>query len=111
MSSGTYPRTEETREKMSKNSGSYKGDKAGKNAIHRWVEKNKPKPKICEICGKEKDHLGHTRLVLANLNNHIYRRDVNDFKYGHYSCHSKIDYPDGMKGINLKSLQKWQKII
>jgi len=31
----------------------WKGNKAGYYAIHNWVRKNKPKPKLCEECKKE----------------------------------------------------------
>jgi hypothetical protein len=71
--------------------GKIKKQNAGKNAIHIWVRNHKPKPKLCEFCHKEKDHLGHTRLALANIKNHNYTRNPNDYKWGHYSCHEKYD--------------------
>jgi len=103
---GTHP-SEETRKKMGlKHSGekawNWKGDKAGKVAFHIWVGKRKPKPKLCEFCENEKDYLGHTKLVLSNINNHIYTRNPEHYKWGHYSCHSKFDFPDSLIGKNLK---------
>jgi hypothetical protein len=73
----------------------YKDDKAGKVAIHIWVKSRKLKPKLCEFCHKEKDYLGRTNLQLANLNNHIYRRNLNEWKYGHTSCHRNFDLKNG----------------
>lgn len=100
--------TKETREKMriaqlgNKNRlGKHQGDKVGKKAYHNWVKSHKPKPKLCEFCHKKKDRLGHTKLELANLKNHQYSRNLNEWKYGHRSCHRELDYPDGMMWGNL----------
>jgi hypothetical protein len=90
--------SKETREKMKRNHKRgeehplYKGDGVGRCAIHDWVKSRKPKPKLCEFCHKEKDHLGHTKLALANIKNHKYSRNPDDYKYGHYSCHRDYDF-------------------
>ena len=66
------------------NNPNWKGDDAKYHAIHRWVRINKPKPKRCEICRKEK------KLQIANLSGN-YLRDINDYKYLCISCHAKFD--------------------
>jgi len=63
----------------------WKGDNASMISIHKYLYKIKPKPSFCEICGKEK------RLSLANIKDHIYTKDPNDYKWLCYSCHKKQD--------------------
>lgn len=62
----------------------WKGNLVGYSALHRWINKYKPKPKLCEECNinKPKD--------LANLSGE-YKRDVNDFKWLCRCCHMKND--------------------
>jgi hypothetical protein len=79
----------------------WKGNKAGKLAFHSWLRKNKPKPNFCEFCGKEKDKHGHTKLALANIKNHQYTRNPDDYKWGHYSCHKKYDLNNKLNNIHL----------
>jgi hypothetical protein len=55
------------------------------NAIHKWVRKNKPKPKFCEECGLNPPY------DVANISGE-YIRDVNDFKWLCRSCYFKRDY-------------------
>ena len=76
----------------------YKGNKANQNVIHRWIEKRKPRPKICEECKEER------RLNLASLTNHIYTRNIEDYKWLCYSCHKKMDMQCSQcsrKGVKL----------
>jgi len=63
----------------------FKGNKANQNVLHRYVEKRKPKPEVCEECGKKK------KLNLASLTNHNYTRNPDDYKWLCYSCHKKMD--------------------
>ena len=79
------PKTKEWREMrskkmMSENNPMWKGDKAGLDAIHIWVLRNKPKPKVCEICKKAKPK------DLANISQK-YHREVNDFEWLCRRCH------------------------
>lgn len=67
----------------------WKGEGVGYPGVHSWIRKNKPKPKFCEDCGKEK------RLFAANVSGK-YLRDINDYKWLCQSCHSKMD------GFNVK---------
>jgi hypothetical protein len=68
---------------MEKN-GMWKGNKVGKNGLHRWIERRKPKPEFCEICNKRKPY------DLSNISGK-YKRDINDYKWVCRSCHMKGD--------------------
>lgn len=59
---------------------SWKGGSVGKIALHDWIRHRKPKPKLCECCGKRppKD--------LANISQE-YQRDVSDFEWLCRKCH------------------------
>lgn len=96
--------SEATKIKMSKahieekayNWKGWKGDDVEYSALHRWIESRKPKPEFCEKCRENK------RLCLANMKNHKYTRNPKDYKWLCWKCHSKLDFPDGLKGKNLK---------
>lgn len=62
----------------------WKGDNVGYNELHNWVRRHKPKPAICEICGKE------VPFDLANISSE-YKRDVNDYQWICRLCHMKGD--------------------
>lgn len=90
------PKSEDWKRKMSLSKISeknpmWKGDKAGLDAIHIWVLRNKPKPKVCEICKikEPKD--------LANISQK-YKRDINDFEWLCRRCHMIKD--GRMKNLN-----------
>jgi len=70
--------------------GMWKGDKAGYAAIHYWVQRYKPKPEVCEICGKE------GRLELSNKTGKLIR-DIENFQYIHKSCHQEYDKRNKIK--------------
>lgn len=83
------PHTKEWKEKASlsklnEKNPMWKGNKAGLDAIHVWVLRNKPKPKLCENCKKTppKD--------LANISQK-YKRDINDFEWLCRKCHMTKD--------------------
>ena len=73
------------RDMSNENHPRWKGDKAKKITLHIWIAKNKPKPKVCEICKEER------KLNLANIKNHNYTRNINDYRWLCYSCHKKMD--------------------
>jgi len=58
----------------------WKRDEAGYKAIHDWVRKNKPKPEVCERCGKVEPY------DLANISGE-YKREINDFEWLCRKCH------------------------
>lgn len=77
-----------------------KGVKRGKGknpwSIHCWVRKHKPKPELCEFCNERppKD--------LANLKNHEYTRNPDDYAWICQSCHQTLDAQNGCKRGNHK---------
>lgn len=91
----------EYREKIiGKNHGHWKGDDVGKKGVHSWLRKNKFKLEVCEHCGERK------KLDLANIRNHLYTRNPNDYVWLCRSCHSKFDFSDGLIGKNINFLKE-----
>jgi hypothetical protein len=89
--------------KIGKKSSNWKGNNIQSySGFHSWIAKNKPKPQFCEFCNKKKDYLGHTKLALANIKNHNYTRNPDDYKWGHYSCHKKYDLKGKIINRDLK---------
>lgn len=65
----------------------WKGNDAGVTSIHIWVRKQllKTLPLQCTECGSTE------YIEVANINNHIYTRDVNDYTFLCRACHKKKD--------------------
>lgn len=86
--------TEATRKKMSDNqtgltgekARAWKGDEAGKPALHEWIRTIKGSPKECELCGTKDSK----RYDWSNKT-HEYKRDVDDWQRLCYKCHYKYD--------------------
>ena len=70
--------------KSGKDNPCWKGNNVGYEALHEWIKKRKPKPKLCERCKKRPPY------DLANISGE-YRRDVNDFEWICRKCHMKDD--------------------
>lgn len=64
----------------SEKNGMWKGNQAKLDAIHIWILKRKPKPKLCENCKKV------SPIDLANISQK-YKRDVKDFEWLCRKCH------------------------
>ena len=81
-----YRRTGET-------NPAWKGNKVGITALHRWIGIHKPKPTDgkCQICHQVADEKGRTKLVLSNIKNHQYTRNIDDYQYVHSICHERYD--------------------
>lgn len=62
------------------NNPGYKDNKAGINAIHRWVERRKPKPEKCEECNL------FSPMDLANVSGK-YLRNLDDWRWLCRRCH------------------------
>jgi hypothetical protein len=75
---------EKAKDKCDNKNVNWKGNEAGINTIHRWVERRKPKPKRCEHCGKNRPK------DLSNISGK-YKRDINDYEWLCRSCHMKFD--------------------
>lgn len=73
--------------------GNWKGDKAGYDAIHRWLRNNKERTGECEFCAKTpppaKD--GRASTHFANISGE-YRRDIDDYLELCVSCHKTFDH-------------------
>ncbi len=83
---GTSP---ETRKSISENhlnekNPMWKGNKVQYNALHGWVRRRKPKPKLCEECKIRKPY------DLANISEE-YKRDINDYEWLCRRCHMDKD--------------------
>ena len=102
--------TEETKKKMSLAlKGHNSGDKNGKYkpieeikticALHRKIEKIKPKPNLCENCGKKKAY------DLANISGE-YKRIVEDWEWLCRKCHmTKDGRLKNLKQYHIKGLK------
>lgn len=66
----------------------WKGDEVGYLALHRWVQRYKGKPKICEHCGIVESNT--YKIHWANKS-HKYFRDLNDWLRLCAKCHKKYD--------------------
>lgn len=62
----------------------WKGNKAGYSALHKWVDRQKTKPLMCERCGKKRF------LHWANIS-HKYLRKVTDWMALCVPCHRAHD--------------------
>lgn len=83
--------SKETKDKISfgvkkEKNGNWKGDEAGRWSFHQWINTNYPKPEFCEECKKVQPY------DLANIKNHNYTRNVEDYKWLCRSCHKKLDF-------------------
>ena len=67
------------------NNPNWKGDNVSKGAaLHRWIRKHLPKPKLCQICNMSKSY------DLANITGN-YNREFNNWKYLCRRCHMLSD--------------------
>lgn len=62
----------------------WKGNKVKYHAIHSYVKRYKPKPKLCEYCGLKPPY------DLANINGK-YKRDLKDWEWLCRKCHMEKD--------------------
>ena len=73
---------------VGKDNPSWKGDKVGYRALHRWLEKKLGKPHFCEECGNKK--LSHRQYHWANISGK-YKRNIDDWRRLCVKCHKKFD--------------------
>lgn len=78
---GHEPLYEQTGQK----SHSWKGDKAGYSAVHKWVNRTFGKAKECKQCGEK-----NKRLHWANISGK-YLREITDWQQLCVRCHKKED--------------------
>ena len=76
------------------NHPNWKGDDAGKTAMHRWVMRKKGKPHICEDCGKYVEDLRH---IHWSNKDHTYKRILEDYTRRCLKCHYDYDKKQGLR--------------
>lgn len=79
-----------------KNVYSFKGEKAGYAAKHKWVSKKLGNPKYCEHCKKTNKKIYHWSNISGK-----YRLNISDWQRLCVKCHSKYDI-DKRKEIQVK---------
>jgi len=86
--------------KYRENHHNWKGDKAGNNSIHIWLNRNYPRKGICEICGRRV----RTSWTF-NKHPNPYTRDIKDYTEKCDKCHN-----DRKKKIFLFSREELIKL-
>lgn len=62
----------------------WKGDKVGYTALHNWIRRRLPIPRLCKMCNKEKPY------DLSNISGE-YKRQLDDWEWLCRRCHMKND--------------------
>lgn len=65
-------------------------------SLHQWITKNKPKTRICEICGLPENHKKLGLLQLSNKTGKLIK-DINNFQWVHPFCHRRYDTENKIK--------------
>jgi hypothetical protein len=73
--------------RVGENHWNWKGEKTCYTAVHKWVERHKGRPQLCEICGTTSSS---ERYDWANKD-HKYRRELNDYIRLCRKCHRVYD--------------------
>ncbi|MCK5061745.1 hypothetical protein KAR28_04290 [Candidatus Parcubacteria bacterium] len=73
-----------SKSKLGKKNPMWKGDDVGYNALHAWINRYLPKPKVCECCKKIPPY------DLANKSGK-YKRDLSDWEWLCRGCHMTKD--------------------
>ena len=68
------------------NNPEWRGDDCSHSAHHQWLYRKLGKARKCEHCGFE------GKCTWANLKNHEYHKDINDYISLCYSCHKLYDF-------------------
>jgi len=77
---GKYHWSTEAREKIKGRRNHYWKEKVTYSALHNWLRRNKPKPELCETCGK------FPAYDMANISGK-YKKSITDYKYICRKCH------------------------
>ena len=64
----------------------WKGDDAGRSAIHKWLNKHWPLTGTCEQCGATDRRTGYSNV------DHKWRRERDDYRELCDRCHRYYDY-------------------
>jgi hypothetical protein len=74
------------KDRVGEKANAWKGESAGKIAVHMWITSRKGSPDYCEHCGKT----GKGRYHWSNID-HKYSRNLDDYTRLCPSCHMKYD--------------------
>ena len=77
-----------TKGNTGKNNPRWKGENCNIDNKHKFVRKNKPYNGYCECCLCE---IPFDEIELANIKNHIYTKNIEDYKYFCKKCHGLYD--------------------
>lgn len=69
----------------------WKGDKAGYDPIHRWIERKLGKPRICRFCKTTTIPRGRKRWFEWANKDHKYKRNLKDWVRLCVPCHRQYD--------------------
>ena len=72
----------------------WKGEDVGYKGLHSWVTKKLGNPSFCEICKSTKKK----KYEWANTN-HLYQRNLKDWKRLCCGCHQNFDRENGIRKI------------
>lgn len=89
---------------IDENNPQWKGDNAGKVAMHNWVRKNKIKPHFCERCNER------PAKELSYKYNKGWSRKPEDYQYLCYSCHKLKDNGNEAKPMDKLQIQEVRKL-
>ena len=81
--------------------GQWKGSKVGLSCLHKWVNRNFGRPRICEFCKSETK-----KLYDWSNKKHTYKRIREDWQRLCRSCHFKYDY---MMGFRKKGYEYFKR--
>lgn len=84
----------------------WKGDRAGRSAMHKWVQLIKGKPNKCESCGATETR----RYEWANID-HQYRRVLEDYIRMCRSCHRTYDIKNNNYKIGFLKIYENKKYV
>lgn len=70
----------------------WKGDEANYHSKHDWIARHKVKPPACEGCGK----IGNSRKIVWSNVDHLYKRNLDDYKALCGKCHTKHHKEKGL---------------
>ena len=66
---------------LKERNGAWKGSDIKYDALHAWINRNKPRSMFCEKCGEVT-----SKLDCANISG-LYKRDISDFRWLCRKCH------------------------
>lgn len=94
------------RGKSGKDTPHWKGDNAGKSAVHKWLDTVYGKPKFCEGCGSQEKRSYDWANTIGE-----YKRNRKYFLRLCTSCHRKFDMTETKRMQAIKNLNWVTKTV